>query len=300
MIELICKNGNYSEWENDPAMYFVREDKNGTRYYTDTKCPKCNGEGYLSYYAHVDGGICFLCGGTGKSSRQLKVYTPEYFQVLTNRRREKAIKAAKTDNLRWLKKQGFTPEGKTYIVLGNTFAIKDQLKAAGAHFNHMLGWHFDKPVDDYPIREVTAADIIDADEYGDPITLIRTLNNGHYDFPENPGSVQNYIKRIQDEYFRMTMPETKWYGALKERVTLHDCTVQVLAIWENMYGSTVMYKFASPEGYQFIWKTASFAVDPEIINSNKKITVTGTVKSHAEYKGQKQTELTRCKISTES
>jgi DnaJ-class molecular chaperone len=32
-------------------------------------CPKCAGSGYLSQFAHIKGGECFTCGGTGVFSR---------------------------------------------------------------------------------------------------------------------------------------------------------------------------------------------------------------------------------------
>lgn len=28
-------------------------------------CPKCGGSGHIDMYNHVDGGICFYCGGSG-------------------------------------------------------------------------------------------------------------------------------------------------------------------------------------------------------------------------------------------
>jgi len=33
----------------------------------DRRCTRCGGTGYLSEYSHVEGGVCFACGGSGKS-----------------------------------------------------------------------------------------------------------------------------------------------------------------------------------------------------------------------------------------
>lgn len=30
------------------------------------KCPRCKGEGIIKYYAHVRGGVCFKCEGSGE------------------------------------------------------------------------------------------------------------------------------------------------------------------------------------------------------------------------------------------
>lgn len=32
-------------------------------------CPRCGGTGYLPEYRHVQGGVCFRCGGEGRDSR---------------------------------------------------------------------------------------------------------------------------------------------------------------------------------------------------------------------------------------
>jgi hypothetical protein len=31
-------------------------------------CPRCHGSGYIEVYRHVEGGICFLCRGSGEHS----------------------------------------------------------------------------------------------------------------------------------------------------------------------------------------------------------------------------------------
>ncbi len=33
---------------------------------TDGNCPRCSGRGYLPQYKHVQGGVCFRCGGDGE------------------------------------------------------------------------------------------------------------------------------------------------------------------------------------------------------------------------------------------
>ena len=43
----------------------IKTDRNGTKYWDESNCPKCGGKGKIYYYAHVEGGICFKCGGTG-------------------------------------------------------------------------------------------------------------------------------------------------------------------------------------------------------------------------------------------
>lgn len=42
-------------------------------------CTRCNGKGRIGHYNHIDDGICFACGGSGKVARKPrpKVFEPE-------------------------------------------------------------------------------------------------------------------------------------------------------------------------------------------------------------------------------
>ena len=78
---------------------YVKTDRNGTKYYINHTCPRCGGEGRISYYSHIDSGICFQCGGTGRYDRQEIERTPEYEKVLQERRLAKARREAVAKNV---------------------------------------------------------------------------------------------------------------------------------------------------------------------------------------------------------
>lgn len=118
-------------------------DRNGTKYYHNKGiCPKCGGHKYISYYSYNEGGRCFLCGGTGVYLEKWKEYTPEYQAKLDARRLEKEKAVAPANNKYLFERNGLNEEGTCYVVLGNTYEIKDQLKAQGARYTQELGWHF--------------------------------------------------------------------------------------------------------------------------------------------------------------
>lgn len=82
----------------------IKIDRNGTKYYEgEVECDRCQGKGI--YYigvcngqlvpSHVDQGVCFKCGGSGKVSGKWKEYTPEYAEKLEAKRRAKAEARAK-------------------------------------------------------------------------------------------------------------------------------------------------------------------------------------------------------------
>lgn len=62
-------------------------------------------------------------------------------------------------------------------------------------------------------------------------------------------------------------------------------------MWENQFGVTYVYKFTTEEGNIFTWKTGK-----SLRVSEGAITLKGTIKAHNEFRGAKETELTRCKV----
>ena len=145
----------------------LRVDRNGTKYWVETQCPKCGGSGYIDYYAYNQGGVCFNCGGTGEKTTTWKEYTPEYAQKLADRRLAKAKKQAPEKNAKTFKREGFSEDGKAWVVAGDTYLIKDELKEAGARWSGVLGWHFDKADNGFTSFEVTADDLMEKSEAGE-------------------------------------------------------------------------------------------------------------------------------------
>lgn len=68
------------------------------------------------------------------------------------------------------------------------------------------------------------------------------------------------------------------------------------SFFDTQWGSTALYAFTDSEGHHFIWKTASWPDSMTKVNEGDSIVLKGTIKEHNEYKGCKQTVLTRCKI----
>lgn len=258
----------------------IKVDKNGTKYWFEVKCPRCGGSGYIYGYEHVEGGICFKCNGSGRYEHSWKEYTPEYAQKLDDRRLAKAKKTAPARNAALLKKLGFDENGKAWIVVGNTFEIKDQLKAAGAKFND-FGWHFDHEVADFPVHEV---DILDFAE----VSI-----DGSYQLG-NRGDILNYTKELRDKYAPRTN-SSEYVGSVGEKLELSAKYLGCSSYETHYtyYGETHnVYKFEDENGNMLIWNTGSF----QKFEEGKIYQLKGSVKEHSEYKGNKQTVLTRCKV----
>lgn len=257
-------------------------DKNGTQYFASNVCRKCGGKGYLYGYEHIDGARCWRCGTTGREDKPYtwKRYTPEYAQKLADKRRAKMIARAPETNANILKKWGFSADGKAYIVLGDTFAIKDELKAAGAKYNDALGWHFAQINGDFNTFEIDISDIAEQDDTG-----VWQMIHWH--------RALDIIKKAKDE--RAPKTASEYVGNIGDTLTL-SATLSSVSTFEThftYYGETnYIYKFTDENGNSIVWKTASF----QKIEEGKTYEIKGKVKEHNEYKGDKQTVLTRCKI----
>lgn len=293
--EYVVYDNDFSRYDDDPRMILVKVDRNNTHHYTDTRCPKCGGTGYIPGYEHVEGGVCFLCGGSGRGSQSVIVRTHEYNQKLINARLEKARKTAGERNAKYLKSRGFSVDGFAWIVMGKTFEIKDQLKAAGARWDNTFGWHFDHEVAEFPTVRISIEDKLTRlsfeypeETYDDKI--------GHYwadgtlDFGDE-WPIQLYIKELREKWEADHAPKTEWYGSIKDKVDL-SVTLKTIRGFDGVYGWTSILTFEDHQGHQFIWKTGSYVE----VQEGAEVTLKGTIKAHTEYKGIKQTELTRCKV----
>lgn len=132
---------------------YFKTDKNGTKYFYDYTCPRCSGYGMLDKWINT-GKVCYACGGSGKRAvaKIVKEYTPEYWDKLQARRMAKSEKqkaeAAKyakehadeieEQNRKIIEKRyadhGCGADGVGFVLTGNTFPIKDQIKKSGGRW----------------------------------------------------------------------------------------------------------------------------------------------------------------------
>lgn len=295
MREYTVKNNDFTEFDINPDLTLDKIDRNSTHYYTNNRCPKCGGEKYISYYTHVDGGVCFLCGGTGVHPTKVVVRTEEYAAKLEAKRLEKARKTAGARNAEYLHRQGFNADGMTWVVLGETYSRKDELKAAGCKWSPEFGWHFDHETEQFDTAVVTIRTMIPyfEDENGQPcISAIGqySIDGTLYFLPFE--LIQDYVKSLREQYIADHAPKTEHFGNVGDKVEREVKLVR-RAGFDTMWGTTFVYTFVDSEGHQFIWKTGCYLDQSE----GSTLTVRGTIKAHSEYRGARQTELTRCRVA---
>ena len=83
-------------------------------------------------------------------------------------------------------------------------------------------------------------------------------------------------------------------GKVGERITAEVASTKVVTSWETDYGTMWLVKFVTTDGNVLMWRASSLSALPDDFELIKK--VTGTVKSHDDFRGVKQTFVNRCKV----
>lgn len=106
---------------------------------------------------------------------------------------------------------------------------------------------------------------------------------------------EGYAKHIQKEVEKAKKIETKYFGEVGKRYkdkVIEDVTL--VTTWETQWGVTYIYKITLEDGSVLTWKTSNGLY----LNMNEEFDkISFTIKEHKEYKGEKQTEVTRCKVT---
>lgn len=83
-------------------------------------------------------------------------------------------------------------------------------------------------------------------------------------------------------------------GNIKDRITINNIkSCECIYSWETVYGITLRYKIVDEAGHVFMWDSSTGIRDDEGL---EVVSITGTIKNHDEWKGVKQTWLTRCRV----
>lgn len=80
-------------------------------------------------------------------------------------------------------------------------------------------------------------------------------------------------------------------GTVGQRITIPAATAKLVTSWDGYYGTTFLYRFTDEAGNVYVWKSS------KCVEIKDGMTVKGSVKEHSEYKGVKQTVITRCAVA---
>lgn len=179
----------------------------------------------------------------------------------------------------WLDMNGFSEDGVTYLVLGNSYSIKDNLKDAGFKFSPLLRWHcgncdFELP-EGCSYRKLEYHEIFTWDEE-ERVTFMKDGARDMLELIFNPPIESN----------------SEYVGEIGERLRNISVVIRNISGFDSAYGYKYVYTFEDEEGNLYSWFTTS----QQAVGTGMIVSLTGTVKAHVEYKGAQTTQLTRCKL----
>lgn len=127
---------------------------------------------------------------------------------------------------------------------------------------------------------------------------VKVMLNEKVVLPKNIGYLcylpEGYAKHIQKEVEKAKKIETKYFGEVGKRYK--DKVIENITLitsWETQWGYTGIYKIILEDGSILTWKTNNYLY----LEKNEEFDkISFTVKEHKEYRGEKQTEVTRCKV----
>ena len=115
---------------------------------------------------------------------------------------------------------------------------------------------------------------------------------------------QGYMKEVEKAEKRRIAAEKRaksdalgYFGEVGKRYKNEKvASVEEVGYYTTQFGITTIYRITLESGYELTWKTSSAPY--EFGEEDKEVnTVAFTVKEHGEYKGYKQTVVTRCKFT---
>ena len=238
----------------------------------------------------VANGVCFKCGGLGYELKDVRLYTEKELETMErNNENAKAKRLAEQEKKmkaefaatrsKWLTDNGWSQDGVSYVVTGDSYSIKEELKEAGFRYDPVMRWHkaeFDEKYADRLV-EIKLDDVCDISAWG----------KGSYRI-----EAQKFInEKIAGPQVEST---SRWIGEVGEKIK--DLKVQLIKKYsfETKYGYTTLYSFQTEEGDILNWFTTTFQ---EVEVNDWCIIKYATIKKHDEYKGAKNTVITRAKLS---
>ena len=287
---------SYEGYEYDETKAY---EKNGKMYVSARcKCDRCTKGVYVTRVENgrpiphpAFGGVCLKCGGSGFITKEVRLYTDKEFEQMEKASikaaekreaaREQKMKAEYTDKrAKWLKENCFNENLTTFVYFpADSFEVKDSLKDAGFKFNRSLLWHIANIPEGYEDKVVE-------------ITLDKVAEIGAW----GEGCYRPNARAFVDDMLKNCRPAeestSEWLFEEKERFYDYVVVLKSVRGMETRYGYTTLIKFEDEYGNILDWWTST-DVKAEI---GDRVLLTGTVKSHNEYKGIKSTTVTRCRL----
>ena len=138
-------------------------------------------------------------------------------------------------------------------------------------------------------------------KYGLDSLMVNTILSNEYVKIGQVGSLvylpiiySKLLKDIEESQNNVSDSHSEYVRSVGQRLTIDVKSSELVASFETLYGFTSLYRFIDECDNEYIWYSSSLFLSKDA--AENITTVKGTVKDHNEYKGVKQTILTRCKV----
>ena len=172
---------------------------------------------------------------------------------------------------------GFGPEGYITIFKGNTYEDKDYFKTSAARYNRWWGWYF---FETEPIPEDIPDDV-------EPVRLDWSLVGTEDGVLKSEAEVSKAIDSLVYEE-----DPSEYQGEVGDKIDV-ILTVEKAITLDGFYGPSTMHIFRDYDGNCYVWTTTARSWE---VGTEHHIV--GTIKELKQYKGVRQTVLTRCREKT--
>ena len=283
---------SYVGYEYDETKAY---EKNGKMYVSARcKCDRCTKGVYVTRVENgrpiphpAFGGVCLKCGGSGFITKEVRLYTDKEFEQMEKASakaaekreaaREQKMKAEYANKrAKWLEENGFNENGITWFYAkADSYEKKDFLKQLGMKFSKELLWH----------APFLIPEIADACVKIDIQDIATATAWGEYCYNPNVNDIIKSKMIIEKS-------DSKWIeGKINDRIQIKVSFVSKRII-NTRFGLTNLYTFISENKNKIQWWSQTNIDFPK----ENIFTLVGTIKDFNEFKNEKITTLTRCKI----
>lgn len=189
------------------------------------------------------------------------------------------MKKEKMTKEQWLEANGFSRDGVSYIILGNSYPIKNALKEANFKFSPLLRWHASTNTFVLPANcsylEIKYKDYF---VWDDELAVSFLQENAR--------------ERLEKIFNPVYDSNSNFVGNIGDKIPSLHCIVKNVGGYNTAYGYRWVYNFIDEDDNEYSWHATS----NKALSGGMELEISGTIKEHKQYKGVNTTILTRCKI----
>jgi hypothetical protein len=220
--------------------------------------------------------------------------------------RQKAEDTFQPSTAQWLRDYINFPDSKEVINHQGKIGFNPDTEENKAEVKTMLEWLKNQSSDSQYINNLK---IVCSNKYTEnrDVGLLASLPSAYFK------AMQIEADKAQKESEKANIKPSEYVGKVNDKISLEAVTITHVAQYETQYGITHIFKIVDSNGNVFVWRTNKSTIESlseekysEMWDKTYRDTIftsitdfhniKGTVKEHKEYNGEKQTELTRCKV----